>query len=159
MLDGNYTYGGIAHRAGYLRSMGINYMAPPVGQLITRNGTSGIAASPYVSTVQGAGMSIITWTVERNYACWPAPSAMRSDANVTACASFNELELIGTLHRMGVVGVFSDWPATTTFYASCIDHLAASRPTAATCREARDLFQGSGCCMANLDQQLTATSN
>ena len=32
----------------------------------------------------------------------------------------NELELIDTLYKMGVVGVFSDWPATTTFYASCM---------------------------------------
>lgn len=119
MLDGNYAFGGNAQRLGYLGSMGVRYVAPPIGQLITLapNGM-GIVPSPYVAAANTAGMRIITWTVERNYACWPAQPATR--ANATACQSFNELELIDALHNMGVVGVFSDWPATTTFYANCM---------------------------------------
>jgi glycerophosphoryl diester phosphodiesterase len=31
------------------------------------------------------------------------------------------LSLLDVLYRdVGVIGVFSDWPATTTFYANCV---------------------------------------
>ena len=98
------------------------------------------------------GMNMITWTVERNYGCWPSGAGADSTG---ACSSFNELELIDALYQMGVVGVFSDWPATTTFYANCVQHMAASRPTATTCGEARELFRQNGCCNATLDMAIS----
>ena len=48
------------------------------------------------------------------------PPAEASTKLTPPCTTFNELELIDALYKMGVVGVFSDWPATTTFYASCM---------------------------------------
>merc|ERR1712167_442826 len=137
---------------GFLRSIGVRYMAPPVGQLIKANAAgTGIEPSDYALHVQAAGIKLITWTVERNYGCWPTTAAAYT---TPACSSFNEFELIDTLSKMGVVGVFSDWPATTTFYASCVAHLKAVRPTATTCGEVRDLFRNNACCADSLDKVL-----
>lgn len=36
-------------------------------------------------------------------------------------STFNELEIIDTLYQqLDVIGLFSDWPATTSFYANCM---------------------------------------
>jgi glycerophosphoryl diester phosphodiesterase len=118
MLDGNETFGGLRPQLTRLYAAGVRYVAPPIGQLIasSANGT-GLVQSGYARDAIAAGLKVITWTVERNYECWPAEA---STLATPQCKSMNELELIDTLYKMGVVGVFSDWPATTTFYASCM---------------------------------------
>eukprot|EP00965_Chrysotila_dentata_P130062 4299325-Pleurochrysis_carterae.AAC.1 len=45
-------------------------------------------------------------------------------------ASVNKLSLLALVLRVGVIGLFSDWPATTTFYANCM--LRASPPNQMT---------------------------
>ena len=118
MLDGNETFGGLRHQVTRLYTAGVRYIAPPVGQLIASNPTgTGLVPSQYARDAVAAGLKIITWTVERYYQCWPAEA---STLATPPCLYFNELELIDTLYKMGVVGIFSDWPAVTTFYASCM---------------------------------------
>ena len=64
---------------------------------------------------------MIAWTLERsgplaNGGGWyyqSIPSATNNDGDT--------LTLLDVLARqVGVIGVFSDWPATTTFYANCL---------------------------------------
>lgn len=148
MLDGNETFGGISHRAGYLASVGVRYIAPPIGQLVASNANrTALVPSAYSRLAIAAGLKVITWTVERNYGCWPAEA---TTLTTPQCSSMNEFELIDTLHKMGVVGVFSDWPATTTFYASCMDHLRTRRPAASTCGEVKSIWNRNSCCGASL---------
>ena len=118
MLDGNATFGGLRQELPRLYAAGVRYIAPQLGHLIAANPTgTGLVPSAYALSAIANGFKIITWTVERNYFCSPAEASTRA---TPPCTTFNELELIDALYKMGVVGVFSDWPATTTFYASCM---------------------------------------
>ena len=147
MLDGSAAFGGFGERAGFLYSAGVRYIAPQLGHLLSPNANfTGLVPSPYARNATAAGLKIITWTVERNYKCSPAEASTRSQ--VPACQTFNELEMIDALYKMGVVGVFSDWPATTTFYASCVDHLRNKRPAASTCGEVKAIWNRNSCCGA-----------
>ena len=146
MLDGSANFGGFGHRAGYLASAGVRYIAPQLGHLIASNANgTGLVPSPYALNATAAGLKIITWTVERNYRCSPAEA---STVATPPCTSFNELELIDALYKMGVVGIFSDWPATVAFYASCIDHVRTKRPAASTCGDVKAIWNRNSCCGA-----------
>ena len=153
MLDGNYTFGGLRPQLTRLAAAGVKYVAPPIGQLIASNPTgTGLVPSGYAAAAIAVGMKVITWTVERNYECWPAEA---STLATPPCKGMNELELIDALYKMGVIGVFSDWPATVTFYASCIDHLRTKRPAASTCGEVKAIWNRSGCCGAQSAREVS----
>ncbi len=102
-----------------LKEMGINYIAPPMWVLVTlENGK--IIPSAYARQAKAAGLKIITWTAERSGTLnsgggWYYQSIANSINN-----DGDVFELMHVLHKdVGVVGLFSDWPATTTFYANC----------------------------------------
>ena len=148
MLDGNATFGGLRQELPRLYAAGVRYIAPQLGHLIAANPTgTGLVPSAYALSAIANGFKIITWTVERNYFCSPAEQSTRA---TPPCTTFNELELIDALYKMGVVGVFSDWPATTTFYASCMNHLRTRRPAASTCGEVKSIWNRNSCCGASL---------
>ena len=76
---------------------------------------------------RAAGLNIITWTVERSGSIaenggWyyqSFQSAIENEGDL-----FKILEL---LHKeLQVLGVFSDWPATTTYYANCANETLKS---------------------------------
>ena len=105
-----------------LADMGVNYIAPPLWMLVTTNDTGEIVPSAYADAANEAGLNIITWTLERsgplaNGGGWYFQSvedAIDSDADY-----FNVLHVLA--QDVGVAGVFSDWPATVTYYANCYD--------------------------------------
>ncbi|MEM7642519.1 MAG: glycerophosphodiester phosphodiesterase family protein [Pseudomonadota bacterium] len=103
-----------------LAGMGIQYIAPPLWMLVTEE-DGAIVPSTLANEANAAGLGIITWTLERS-----GPLAtgggwyFQSIADVTD----NDGVYFDLLHVLaqdvGVAGVFSDWPATTTFYANCM---------------------------------------
>jgi glycerophosphoryl diester phosphodiesterase len=102
-----------------LKAQGVNIIAPPTYVLVTvENGK--IVPSPYAKAAKEAGLQIITWTVERSgYLTGKGGFYYQSIADVTDNEG-DVFELLHVLHQdVGVIGVFSDWPATTTFYANC----------------------------------------
>ena len=100
--------------------MGVNYIAPPTWILVTvENGQ--IVPSLWANEAKAAGLNIITWTLERsgplgNGGGW----YFQSIADVTD----NDGVYYELLHVLAqdveVAGVFSDWPATVTYYANCM---------------------------------------
>ena len=77
--------------------------------------------SAYAKAARQAGLKIIAWSLERSRPLalggqWyyqSLPTLANSDAAV--------LQLLDVLARdVGVMAVFSDWPATTTYYANCM---------------------------------------
>lgn len=104
-----------------LKDMGVNYIAPPMWMLVTlRDGE--IVPSPYAAAAATAGLKIITWTLERsgplnNGGGWYYQSiadVIDSDGMV--------FELLDVLAQdVGIEGIFSDWPATVTYYANCME--------------------------------------
>lgn len=103
-----------------LKAMGINFIAPPTWMLVTTSDAGQMVPSVLAEQAKAAGLSIITWTVERsgnlkNGGGW----YYQSVADVTNNDG-DVFTLLNVLHeQVGVAGVFSDWPATTTFYANC----------------------------------------
>lgn len=100
---------------------GVKIVAPPSQHLVTvENGK--IVPSEYARTAKRLGLKIITWTLERSG--WLGDGSgggyyYSTIANVTN----NEGDVYNLLHVLaqdvGVVGVFSDWSATVTYYANC----------------------------------------
>ena len=103
-----------------LKSMGVNYIAPPMWMLLTVENDK-IAPSAYAREAKAAGLKIITWTLERsgplsNGGGWYYQSI--KDVTNHDGVTFEALDVLAM--RVGVVGVFSDWPATVTYYANCM---------------------------------------
>ncbi len=103
-----------------IKAMGINYVAPPLWMLITlENGE--MVPSALAVAAKAADLNIVTWTLERsgplgNGGGWyyqTVTEAIDSDGDY-----FEVLHILA--QDVGVVGVFSDWPATTTYYANCM---------------------------------------
>ncbi len=102
-----------------MKALGVNFIAPPMWMLVTlENGA--IVPSTYAREAKAAGLSIIAWTAERSGPLsggggWYFKSikdAIDNDGDV--------FTLMNVLHeQVGIVGLFSDWPATTTYYANC----------------------------------------
>jgi len=103
-----------------LAQRGVNYIAPPMWMLVTLQDGQ-IVPSAYAKEAKAAGLNIITWTLERS---GPLASGggwyFQSIADVTDNDGVY-YELLDVLAQdVGVVGVFSDWPATVTYYANCM---------------------------------------
>nr|WP_236549796.1 glycerophosphodiester phosphodiesterase family protein [Profundibacterium mesophilum] len=103
-----------------LKEMGVNYIAPPMWMLVTLGEDGKIVPNALAKAAAEADVKIITWTLERSGPLaggggWYYQSiadAIDSDADT--------YELLDVLAQdVGVEGVFSDWPATVTFYANC----------------------------------------
>jgi glycerophosphoryl diester phosphodiesterase len=104
-----------------LADMGVKYIAPPMWVLLTLDDAGKMVASPYTKAAQEAGLDIITWTLERSGPLatgggWYFQSV--TDATDTDGDYFTILDALHS--EVGVKGVFSDWPATVTYYANCM---------------------------------------
>lgn len=103
-----------------LKDMGVNYIAPPLWMMVTvENGS--IVPSPYAEEARAAGLKLIAWTLERsgplgNGGGWYFQSI--KDATDNDGVTFELLDVLA--RKVDVVGVFSDWPATVTYYANCM---------------------------------------
>ena len=103
------------------RSQGIRIVAPPTFALLAVDGQNRIMPSQYARDARAAGLQIITWTLERSgiladgnngFYFQTFDSAIRRDGDV--------FEVIDVLAQdVGVLGIFTDWPATVSFYANC----------------------------------------
>lgn len=89
--------------------------------MLSLNEEGDIVASDYARHAKQADIKVVSWTLERsgsltNGGGWYFQSvkdAIDNDGDV--------LTVLDVLAKdVGVVGVFSDWPATTTFYANCM---------------------------------------
>ncbi len=102
---------------------GVKIVAPALWMLVTSDATTelGIVPSDYAASAQEHGLDIIAWTLERS------PPGLTGD-DVWYWQSLQDLDLtdgdkfalLHVLSGIGTLGVFSDWPATTTFYANCM---------------------------------------
>jgi len=103
-----------------LKDQGVNFLAPSMNMLVTPE-DGDFTASAYALAAREAGLSLITWTLERS---GPLTSGggwyFRSVADVTD-SDADYFNILRALHEdAGVVAVFSDWPATVTYYANCM---------------------------------------
>jgi glycerophosphoryl diester phosphodiesterase len=108
-----------------LRQQGVRIIAPPMWALLAVNSAGEIVRSQYAKDARAAGLDIITWTFERSdlrkgaanagwyYRFDPAGVAVRKDSDM-----YKALDVLA--REVGILGIFSDWPATVTYYANCM---------------------------------------
>jgi glycerophosphoryl diester phosphodiesterase len=102
-----------------LKEMGVNYVAPPMWVLVTLD-EGRMVPSPYAREAKAAGLDIITWTVERSGFLSSGGGWYYQSVTDVIDNEGDVFELMHVLHRdVGIKGLFSDWPATTTYYANC----------------------------------------
>lgn len=104
---------------------GITVVAPPMWALLELNSHNEIVPSDYAVNAKAAGLKLITWTIERS------PPVGSSEGlgwyYQTIDGAFNKdgdylMTALDVLAReVGILGIFSDWPATVTYYANCFD--------------------------------------
>jgi len=105
-----------------LAAQGVKIVAPPMFALIKLDSRNRIVPSEYADAANAAGLDIITWTLERSglletggggyYYSTVAP-VINNDGDM-----YNVLDVLAT--KVGILGIFSDWPATVTYYANCM---------------------------------------
>ncbi|WP_022948174.1 glycerophosphodiester phosphodiesterase family protein [Methylohalobius crimeensis] len=103
-----------------LAAQGVKIIAPPMWMLLALDNGE-IVPSVYAQEAKAAGLQIITWTFER--------SDLRSggegqwyyqtigEAIKKQGDKYRVLDVLAK--DVGIIGIFSDWPATVTFYANC----------------------------------------
>jgi glycerophosphoryl diester phosphodiesterase len=111
-----------AELAGY-RAQGINIVAPPIFALLDRDAGGRIVPSKYALDARHAGLDIIAWSLERSGSIAGGTSDFYYQTIGAGLQREGDmLEVVDVLaQEVGVLGIFSDWPATTTFYASCME--------------------------------------
>jgi glycerophosphoryl diester phosphodiesterase len=86
--------------------------------------------SQYARDAKAAHLDIITWTLERSgrivEEVLPTKGSQSPDFyyQTTLDALHNDGDILVTLdvlaRQVGILGIFSDWAATVTYYANCM---------------------------------------
>ena len=103
-----------------LAAKGVQYIAPPMWVLVTLDGDR-IVASDYAKKARAAGLKIITWTLERSGPLTAGGGWYFQTVADTIDTDADYFTMLHALHEeVGIEGIFSDWPATATYYANCM---------------------------------------
>jgi glycerophosphoryl diester phosphodiesterase len=108
-----------------LKDRGVRIIAPAMPALLRVDGGGRILPSPFASFLRHLGFDIITWTFERADLRQGAPSAgFYYDFDPTGKAIKKDSDMYKALDVLAkdvkILGIFSDWPATVTYYANCM---------------------------------------
>lgn len=104
-----------------LVDQGVQIVAPPMQFLVTLDDTGAIVPSAYALAAKEAGLDIITWTLERSGPLTNGGGSYYqtvTDAINNSGDMYNVLDVLA--QDVGILGIFSDWPATVTYYANCM---------------------------------------
>lgn len=102
------------------KQAGINTLAPPMPMLLQVDQQGKLQATEYARLAAQAGLELVTWTFENGQ---PTDPRNWMYANVRDYLQHDSqmLEILHALHEeVGISGIFSDWPGTTTYYANCL---------------------------------------
>jgi len=98
----------------------IKILAPPIWMMLTIDNDNNIVPSQYAIEAKAAGLKLIAWSLERSgplnegggYYYQSIADVINNDGDM--------MTVVDVLAKqVGVMGIFSDWPATVSYYASC----------------------------------------
>jgi glycerophosphoryl diester phosphodiesterase len=100
---------------------GVKIVAPPLWVLVKLGGNGKITPSDWAMQAKGLGLDIITLTLERSgplktgggYYFQSVTPAINNDGDTYAM-----LDMLA--RKVGILGIFSDWSGTVTYYANCM---------------------------------------
>ena len=128
-LDGRYRNEGFAHTdpstwspdMNALSADGVRIIAPPMWMLLDLDGAGRIVPSAYARAARDAGLEIITWTLERSGPLNGGGGWYYRSVKESIGGDGDMLRVLDILAQdVGIRAIFSDWPATTTYYANCM---------------------------------------
>jgi len=110
---------------GMLKKRGVRIVAPPMPALLAVDAAGRIVPSQLAKDLKGWGFDIITWTFERSDLRKGASKAgYYYDFDAQGRAIMKDSDMYKALdvlaREVKVLGIFSDWPATVTYYANCM---------------------------------------
>jgi glycerophosphoryl diester phosphodiesterase len=102
---------------------GIKIVAPPLNYLVAADADGQIVPSRYANRANELGLQIISWSLERSppieqigkagdYYYTPILNVLKRDGDI-----FRLIDVLA--QQVGIIGLFSDWSATATYYANC----------------------------------------
>ncbi len=110
-----------------LADQGVRIVAPPIWTLLEVDAAGKIVPSAYAVAAKSAGLDIITWSLERSGPLATGGGSYYQTLNGMTGGKpvinndGDMMEVLDVLAKqVGVLGVFSDWPATVTYYANCM---------------------------------------
>ena len=123
---------------------GVKIVAPPMQRLVEQDPSAELLMKPstYATEAKSRGLNIITWTLERtgpglegfywstleNIEVCSTEGTEEDSSSISkqieACEiGLREGDKFNLLHvlafQVEILGIFSDWPATVTFFANC----------------------------------------
>jgi glycerophosphoryl diester phosphodiesterase len=125
-LDGDYesTEEQIDIFLDLLVANNVKIVAPPMQRLVEPAPESAYLMQPsyYAKAAKERGIGIITWTLERagpGLAGWYFSTTENAGLDLNEGDRYNLLYVLAK--EVEILGIFSDWPATVTFFANCMD--------------------------------------
>jgi glycerophosphoryl diester phosphodiesterase len=104
-----------------LKASGVKILGPPIYAMLTLNAQGEIVPSEYAKAAKAAGLDLIGWSLERDGPLYKGGGFYHSSVKSAIDRDGDTLTVLDVLAKqVGVRAMFSDWPATTTFYASCM---------------------------------------
>src|SRR5438046_1429986 len=104
-----------------LKAQGVKILAPPIWVMLALNDKKEIVPSEYAKAAKAAGLDLIGWSVERGGPLHKGGGFYHNSVRSAIDRDGDTLTVLDVLAKqVGIRGMFSDWPATTTFYASCM---------------------------------------
>ena len=139
-LDGRYEDPAFDHRnpatwspsMEQLASNGVKIIAPPMWMLLELE-EGEIVPSLYANRAKKAGLDIIAWTFERSgplatgggFYYQTLNGENQNPSHIENSVINNDGDMFNALHVLAkdvrILGMFSDWPATVTYYANCMN--------------------------------------
>jgi glycerophosphoryl diester phosphodiesterase len=103
-----------------LSADGIQIIAPPMWMLVDLDSDGNIVPSLYATSAKAAGLEIITWTLERSGLLAGGGGWYYQSIKPSIDNDGDMIKLLDVLAKdVGIKGIFSDWPATVSYYANC----------------------------------------
>lgn len=99
---------------------GVKILAPPIWMMLSIDNNNDIVPSQYAVDAKAAGLELIAWSLERSgplnegggYYYQSIADVIDNDGDM--------MTVVDVLAQdVGVMAIFSDWPATVSYYASC----------------------------------------
>jgi glycerophosphoryl diester phosphodiesterase len=104
-----------------LKASGVKILGPPIWVMLALKDNKEIVPSEYAKAAKAAGLDLIGWSLERDGPLHKGGGFYHSSVKAAIDRDGDTLTVLDVLAKqVGVRAMFSDWPATTTFYANCV---------------------------------------
>ncbi|EMR65949.1 putative glycerophosphoryl diester phosphodiesterase family protein [Eutypa lata UCREL1] len=121
--DSPETFATAVANLTFYKESGVQIVAPPLPYLVTTDENDNYIPSDYATTAKYLGLDIITWSLERS----PPLKRAAAEGDYYYMYMLNGTKHDGDIYELvhvlsndvGVLGIFSDWSATVTYYANC----------------------------------------